>query len=237
MHLDHLQRGGVVSRVGGAAAIFQQQTLKATVVGVAHRRVDADVGGDAGQDHVDDAAGAQDQFQVGGVETAFAGLVDDDFSRCRGQFGDDLPAGFAAHQDAAARAGIADPRADPPGAPALVRWQVGQIRAMPFPRVNDRVAQRPHRREQLSDRRDRRAGQRQVIAHLVHIAANAAEIGLHVDDDQRRVRGLQGTVVGPGIRIRRDRCHGHRPIESCPGMPRNDWPPRAVMISTTSVTT
>ena len=37
------------------------------------------------------------------------------------------------------------------------------------------------------DRLDRRAGEREVVAHLVDIAADAAEVGLHVDDDQRRV--------------------------------------------------
>src|ERR1700746_460527 len=42
-------------------------------------------------------------------------------------------------------------------------------------------------RERTLDRLDRRTGERQVVAHLVDIAADTAEIGLHVDDDQRRV--------------------------------------------------
>ena len=140
LHLDHVQRRRVVAGIGGAAAIRQQQAFEAAIVGVPHRRVDADIGGDAGQDDVADAARAQDQFQVGGVEAAFAGLVDDDFAGQRGEFGNDLPARFAAGQDAAARAGIADAGTDLARAPALVGRQVGQVGTMAFPCMDDRIA-------------------------------------------------------------------------------------------------
>ena len=77
LHLDHLDRGVVVAAVGRAAAILEQQAFEAAVVGLAHGGVDADVGGDAGQHDVADAAGAQDQLEVGGAERALARLVDD----------------------------------------------------------------------------------------------------------------------------------------------------------------
>ncbi len=55
LHRHHLQRGQVVAVVGGAGAVLEQQALVAAVVGVAHRGVHADVGGDAGEDEVGDA--------------------------------------------------------------------------------------------------------------------------------------------------------------------------------------
>ena len=142
---------------------------------------------------------AQHQLQVGGAERALAGLVDDRLAGQRREFGNDVPAGLAAHQDAAAGPGIADAGADLPRAPALVGGQVGEVGAMAFAGVDDVVALVAHRRQQPLDRLDRRARQRQVVAHLVDIAADAAEIGLHVDDDQRGVVGPQVAVVGPGV--------------------------------------
>jgi hypothetical protein len=44
-------------------------------------------------------------------------------------------------------------------------------------------------------------GEGQVVAHAVDITADAAEIGLHVDNDQRGVSRPQVAVVGPGIGI------------------------------------
>ena len=54
--LTIFERRRVVAEVGGAAAVLEQQALEAAVVGLAHGGVDADVGGDAGQDEVVDAA-------------------------------------------------------------------------------------------------------------------------------------------------------------------------------------
>ena len=65
--------------------------------------------------------------------------------------------------------------------------------------------------EHALDRLDRRARQRQIIAHLVDIAADAAEIGLHVDDDQRGVLRPQVAVIGPRIGIGGDIALGHVP--------------------------
>lgn len=36
---------------------------------------------------------------------------------------------------------------------------------------------------------------------MVDIAARSTEIGLHVDDDQRRVVGAKFAIVGPWIRV------------------------------------
>ena len=142
LHLDHLDRCQMVAVVGGAAAILQHQAFEAAVVGLAHGGVDADIGGDAGEDDVFDAALVEDQFQVGGAERALAGLVDDRLAFDRVEFGDDVPARFAAHQDAAAGAGIADAGIDAARAPALVGGQVGKVGPVALARVDDGVALR-----------------------------------------------------------------------------------------------
>ena len=82
--------------------------------------------------------------------------------------------------------GIADAGADALAAPALVRRQIGEIGAMSLARVHDVIALRAGGGEHVLNRPDRRAGQRQVVAHLVDVAALAAEVGLHVDDQARR---------------------------------------------------
>ena len=117
---------------------------------------------------------------------------------------DDLPARLAAHQDAAARARIADAGTDLTRAPALVGRQIGEIGAMALAGVDDVEALGARGGKRALDRLDRRAGERQIVAHLVDIAADAAEVGLHVDDDQRRVLRTQIAVIGPGIGIGRD---------------------------------
>ena len=150
LHLDHLQRMVVVALVGRAAAILDQHAFEAAIIGLAHGGVDADIGGDAGQHDVLDAAHAQHQFEVGGAERALAGLVDDGLAGSRREIGNDVPAGLAAHQDPAARAGIADPGADLARAPALVGGQIGEIGAMTLAGMDDVIALGAHRREQAS---------------------------------------------------------------------------------------
>jgi hypothetical protein len=63
--------------------------------------------------------------------------------------------------------------------------------------VDDVVALAPHGAHDRADRLDGRAGQREVVAHRVDVAADAAEVGLHVDDDQRRVLRAQVAVERP----------------------------------------
>ena len=71
----------VVALVGRAAAILQQQAFEAAIVGLAHGGVDADIGGDAGEHDIVDAAQPQHQLEIGGAERAFARLVDDRIRR------------------------------------------------------------------------------------------------------------------------------------------------------------
>ncbi len=94
--------------VGRTTAVFQQKAFVAAVICLAHRRRDADIGGDSGEDNVLDALLVEDEFEVGGAERTLAGLVDDRLAFDRIEFGDDVPAGFATRQDAAAGAGIAN---------------------------------------------------------------------------------------------------------------------------------
>ena len=231
----------VVALVGRGAAILDQDAFEAAIVGFPHRGVDADIGGDAGQHDVLDAAQPQHQFEVGGAERSLAGLVDDGFARQRRKIGNDLPAGLAAHQHAAARAGVADTGADLPRAPLLVGGQVGEIGPMSLAGVDDVKALLAHHREQLLDRLDRRAGQRQVIAHLVDIAADAAEIGLHVDDDERGVLRAQIAIIGPRIGFGFDVALGHglapayRVMDSSAGAPVSVRFGEQVMIMIASV--
>ena len=87
------------------------------------------------------------QFKIGRAERAFAGFVDDRLARKRGQLRDNLPAGFATYQDAAARTRVANAGADAPRPPALVCRKIGEIGPMPLTRVEDMKAQATHLRK------------------------------------------------------------------------------------------
>src|ERR1019366_776470 len=108
LHRHHLQRRFMVAAIGRGGRVADDHALEAAVVGFTHRRVDADIGRHAGENEVADAARAQDQLEVGRAERSFARLVEDDFTRHRRKLVDDLPARFAAHQELAARPGVAD---------------------------------------------------------------------------------------------------------------------------------
>src|SRR5271165_4915808 len=201
LHRHHLDRGRVVALVGRAAAVLNEKAFEAAVVGLAHGRVDADIGGDAGQHQVVDPARAQDEFEVGGAERALAGLVDDRLAGQRLQFVDDLPPRLAADEDLSAGSVVTDAGADALRAPALVGRQVDEVGAMPLAGVDDGIALGARRREQRLDRLDRRACQREVVAHGVDVAALAAKIGLHVDDDDGGVVWPPVAVPGPGVGV------------------------------------
>src|SRR6266853_5710806 len=171
LHLDHLQGSKMIAVVGRAAAILQQHAFESAVVRLAHGGVDADIRGDAGEHEVANAARAQDQLEIGGTEAALPGLVDDRFAIERGELGNDLPARLAAHEDAAARSGIADAGANLLRTPALVRGQIGQIRPVSLARMDDVTMLRPHRGEHAADRLDGRARQRKIVSHAVDVPA------------------------------------------------------------------
>ena len=109
--LDHLQAHLVEFGKVGGAAIRQHDAAIAAVVGLAHRGVDADLGGDAADQQILDAVFLQHVAEFGGVERALARLVDHDLAVERIQLGNDVVAGLAADQDAPHRAGIADAQA------------------------------------------------------------------------------------------------------------------------------
>src|SRR5882757_3497367 len=56
LHLDHLDRGQMIAVVGRTAAILQHHAFIAAVIGLAHGGVDADIGSDAREHDVVDAA-------------------------------------------------------------------------------------------------------------------------------------------------------------------------------------
>jgi hypothetical protein len=55
---------------------------------------------------------------------------------------------------------------------------------------------------------DWRPPQGQVVAHAAHVAANTAEIRLHINHDQGRIGRAQIAIIRPGVRIRFDICCG-----------------------------
>ena len=55
--------------------------------------------------------------------------------------------------------------------------------------------------EDPAERLDGSSGQRHVVAHLRDVSAEAAEVGLHVDEHERDVVGGEGAVVGPRVRL------------------------------------
>ena len=88
----------------GRAAVGQHDTAKAAVVGLAHGGVDADLGRHAADQQRLDAAVVQHQLEIGLVERALAGLVDDRLARDRIELRNDVVARLAPHQNAAHRA-------------------------------------------------------------------------------------------------------------------------------------
>ena len=130
----------------GPAAVGQHDAAIAAVVGLAHGGVDADFGGDAGDDQIVDAAILQREIEIGGVERALAGLVDHRLAVDRIKLGDDVVAGLAAHQDAAHRTGVADALARR-AALDLGRRRVGQIGPVALAGMDDQQAGRARRVE------------------------------------------------------------------------------------------
>ena len=220
----------MVGRVGRAGAVGQDQALVAAVVGLAHGGVHADVGGDAGQDQVGDAAGAQHQVEVGGVEGALARLVESTSPGTGATSG-------TISQPGSPRTRIRPARARPSrsrrrsGPSASACWPAGRTGPGRAPRGCGSTSM-PVARACASMRRGGRQpgpGEPDVVAHPVDVAARPAEVDLPVDADQRDLRGVHGAVERPGVRgwrrpgrspgpVRRDGCDGHAAslvINSC----------------------
>src|SRR6266446_4897998 len=126
LRLDHAQPHLLKLREIRADAIGYDDAFVAAVVRLAHRGIDADLGGDPADDQLRDAAVLQHRVEVGGGKGAVPRFVDDRLARQRIKFGDDVVPGLAAYQDPAHRAGVADTGGKP--APRLLRRrQVGKI--------------------------------------------------------------------------------------------------------------
>ena len=145
--------------VGGTAAVLKYQALKATIVGFAQGGMYTDIGSDAGQNQVSDAAGTQNKLQIGGVERAFAGFINDHFSRQRRQFRDDFPTRLAAYQNTSTGADITNAGTQTLGAPTLIVWQIGQIWTVTFTGMDNGKTFLPHPRQYPFNRRDGGTGQ------------------------------------------------------------------------------
>src|SRR5665213_2698960 len=68
LHLDHVHRRIVIPTVGGGTTVFQQDAFVSAIVGLAHRRVNANVRGDSSQNNVRDSLLAKNQVEVSGAE-------------------------------------------------------------------------------------------------------------------------------------------------------------------------
>ena len=86
----------------------EDEAVVASVIGFADRGIDTHLGGHPGDDELLDATVLENGVQIGGEESAFARLVNDWLGRQRVKFWNDIVSGFAAHQDTAHWAGIAN---------------------------------------------------------------------------------------------------------------------------------
>jgi len=132
---DHRQPDALELGEVRADAVRQHQRLVPAVVRLADGRVNAHLGRHPGDDEVGDAGRLQDGLQVGAVERALAGLVDDDLAPDRRELVDDVVPVLPADQDAAVRPLVADPLGRP-APPELCRWAVREVRQVPLSRVD-----------------------------------------------------------------------------------------------------
>src|SRR5713226_654076 len=131
----------------------------------------AHVGGDTSKHQIANRRAAQNQLKIRGKEGALTGFVDDRFAVDGREFRDDLPSRFTTYQYSSTRPLITDSRSDLTAAPLLVCRQVGQIGPVAFPGMHHMAAPSPSRRENFSGRFDGCASKRDVVTHLVDIAA------------------------------------------------------------------
>lgn len=83
-------------RLRSGRRVLKDKTVEATIIRLAHRRGDAHVRRDAGQDQIPQPTQAQEMLEVGVCEGAAAWLVDDGFAVPRPQLIDDIVALLAA---------------------------------------------------------------------------------------------------------------------------------------------
>ena len=185
-------------RVIGATAVFEHEAVVAAVVGLPHRGVDANLCRHAGDDELLDVLVLEDRVQVGGVERALARLVDDRLTGLGIELGNDVVAGFAAHQNAAHRAGVADGRRAA-AADFFGRRQVGEVGPMALPRMENGKSGGAPRRQKFAVRLDGAAQLRDVVAEHFAKAARLEKIALHVDDQERAMLRKEHEFVRLGL--------------------------------------
>src|SRR6516162_8776244 len=136
LRLDHAQPHLLKLREVRADAIGNDEAVVAAVVSLAHRRIDANLGGDPADDQLGDAAVLQHRVEIGGEERPLARLIDDWLARQRVELGDNVVPGLTTHQDAAHRARVAD-AGDEVAADFLRQRQVGEVGTVALARVDD----------------------------------------------------------------------------------------------------
>ena len=149
-------------------------------------------------------------MQVGRVEGALARLVDDRLAGRRIEFGNDVVAGLAAHQDAAHRTCIANAGLAAP-TDLLGRGQVGQVRPMALAGMHDRQAGGTPGRQQPAVGLDRASQLRDVIAQHFTKAAGLQEVALHIDDEKAAFGWPQFERIRLGRNVRNHCLHRTRP--------------------------
>ena len=137
-------------------AIGQHDATEAAVIGFPHRRVDADLGGDAANEERFDAAILEHQFQIGLIESALARLVDHRFAGGRVELGDDVVPRLAADEDAAHRAQGADAHGRIASLD-LHRRGIGQVGPVAFAGMDDENAGAPRGGQDVRARSHRRS--------------------------------------------------------------------------------
>ncbi len=205
LRLDHGKTGIVKFRKIGGAAVGQHDAAKAAVVGFAHRGIDADFRGHAGDEQRIDPPVAQHEFKIGLVKCPFARFVDDRLALERIKLRDDVVTGFAANQDASHRTAGADAGGGI-AALDLMRRRVRQIGPMPLAGVNDEEVQAPGRGKHRAARRHRRAQERNIVAERFAEAARLQKIALHVDNDIRRGVEIDDQRRGFSFELLRAAC-------------------------------
>ena len=190
---DHRQRRRLELGEVALGAVLDHQAGVAAVVGLAHRRLHADLGGDAREDQVGDALRVQDLVDPRRPEHALAGLSMT-ISR---------PCGASAGMMSAPGSPSISTRPIGPGSPMrkvglprmrLAGGQSDRSAAMRLARVHDRPA-RGFARPRAARRSARsRMQRRHVVAERGAEAAGLDEVALHVDDDERGLAGREAVL-------------------------------------------
>jgi len=197
-------RGEVIAHIRRGGAVCNEAALEAPVVGLSHRCVHAHIGRDAAEEQTRHAARAKEVLEVGCAEGALAWFVDDVFARQWLQLVDQLPSRLTTHEHAAHWPRLANLGADGRRAQPLVLRQIGKARSVALARMDHSHIGAARRLEHSLQRLDRRASGVDIVPHAVNVATVAAEVNLHVDDDEGSCLWVELATARPGVG---DRLH------------------------------